>query len=58
LPSGPETLAFYPDHYHLAMRDLNRETVIGDVVGWMKNPRAPLESGADHAAEDWVKTAR
>ncbi len=57
LPSGRVTLAYYPDHYHLAMRDLDREKVIGDVVNWIRNPAAPLESGADQAAEAWVKTA-
>jgi acylglycerol lipase len=55
LPGGGTTLAYYPDRYHLAMRDLGRDTVIGDVVGWMKDPAAPLVSGADRAAEAWVK---
>jgi acylglycerol lipase len=54
LPEGA-TLAYYPDHYHLAMRDLGRDTVIKDVVAWMKNPGAPLPSGADKAAEVWVR---
>jgi hypothetical protein len=39
------------------MRDLDREKVIDDVVNWIRNPVAPLESGADQAAEAWVKTA-
>jgi acylglycerol lipase len=55
LPSGEATLAYYPDHYHLAMRDLGRDTVIDDVIAWMKDPSAPLPSGADRAAEVWVK---
>ncbi len=54
LPDRGPRRAFYPDHYHLAMRDLGRETVIKDVVNWMKDPRAPLVSGADRVAEDWV----
>jgi acylglycerol lipase len=55
LPAGRVTLAYYPDHYHLAMRDLGREAVINDVVAWMQNPEAPLPSGADRAAEAWLK---
>jgi alpha-beta hydrolase superfamily lysophospholipase len=54
LPEGTARLAYYPNDYHLAMRDLERATVIGDVVGWMKNPGAPLVSGADRAAEAWL----
>ncbi|MGD0431299.1 MAG: alpha/beta fold hydrolase [Acetobacteraceae bacterium] len=55
LPSGEATLAYYPDHYHLAMRDLGRDTVIDDVIAWMKDPTAPLPSGADRAAETWMR---
>jgi alpha-beta hydrolase superfamily lysophospholipase len=54
---GPE-LAYYPGAYHLAMRDLERATVIGDVVAWMKNPGAPLISGADRVAEAWMKAEK
>ncbi len=56
-PHGPRR-AYYAEHYHLAMRDLQRETVINDVITWMKDPRAPLVSGADRAAVDWVKTEK
>ncbi len=56
LPKGDATLAYYPDHYHLAMRDLRRQTVIDDAVAWMKDPTAPLPSGADQAALDWLQT--
>jgi len=58
LPEGHAALAYYADHYHLAMRDLERAAVIADVVGWIKNPASPLPSGADRAAEAWVKTAK
>jgi alpha-beta hydrolase superfamily lysophospholipase len=30
-------LAYYPERYHLAMRDLERETVINDVIAWRKH---------------------
>jgi alpha-beta hydrolase superfamily lysophospholipase len=49
-------LAYYPPRYHLAMRDLERDTVINDVIAWMKHPGTPLPSGADQAALEWEKT--
>jgi acylglycerol lipase len=55
LPKGNATLAYYPDHYHLVLRDLGRQTVIDDVVAWMKDPAAPLPSGADKAAQEWMQ---
>lgn len=56
LPPGEARRAYYAERYHLAMRDLGRATVIADVVAWMKDPGSALVSGADRAAEDWVKT--
>jgi acylglycerol lipase len=58
LPKDGPRLAYYPDRYHLAMRDLGRDTVINDVVAWMKDPAAPLPSGADRAAAEWTKTEK
>jgi alpha-beta hydrolase superfamily lysophospholipase len=58
LPEGGPRRAYYPERYHLAMRDLERETVIGDVVAWIKDPAAPLPSGADQVAGEWLKTAK
>ncbi len=58
LPHGGARLAYYPGHYHLAMRDLGRVTVINDVIAWMKDPLAPLLSGADGAAGDWLKAEK
>ncbi len=57
LPKGGATLAYYPDHYHLAMRDLGRETVINDVVAWIKDPEA-LPSGADLMAKAWMQSQK
>jgi alpha-beta hydrolase superfamily lysophospholipase len=54
LPKGDVTLAYYKDHYHLLLRDLERVPVINDVAAWMKNPTAPLPSGADKAAQEWM----
>jgi acylglycerol lipase len=55
LPGGETRLAYYPEAHHLAMRDLARATVIGDVVAWMKNPEVALPSGADGAAQAWLR---
>ena len=49
-----QRLAFYPNGYHLLMRDLDRATVIGDAVAWIQSPTAPLPSRADAAAEAWL----
>jgi len=53
LPSG-ERVAYYPDAYHLMLRDIGRAVPIDDILGWMAHPRAPLPSGADKAAEVWL----
>ena len=58
LPAGQVRRAYYPDRYHLAMRDLGRAEVINDVLAWMNGPSAPLTSGADRAAEGWVVTVK
>ena len=47
--------AFYPDGYHLLLRDKDRAVPIGDILAWIFDPEAPLPSGADAAAEAWLK---
>jgi len=47
-------IAFYPQGYHLLLRDLDRASPIGDVVAWMRDPSAPLPSDADKAARAWL----
>ena len=54
LPAGEE-IAYYPDDYHLMLRDLGRSVPIDDVLSWIFHPNAPLPSGADRAAEAWLK---
>ncbi len=51
---GPR-IAFYPDAYHLMLRDLARAVPIDDILAWMKHPRAPLPSGAGRAARLWLR---
>ncbi len=53
LPEGP-VRAFYPAGYHLLLRDLHRQVPIADVVAWIREPAAPLPSGADRAADLWL----
>ncbi len=50
--------AFYPDGYHLLLRDLGRGEQIGDVVTWIADPKAPLPSGADARAAAWLAQAK
>jgi alpha-beta hydrolase superfamily lysophospholipase len=54
LPDGP-VRAFYPDGYHLLLRDLNRAAPIGDILAWIARPALPLPSGADRAAAEWLE---
>jgi acylglycerol lipase len=52
LPAGP-VRAYYPNGYHLLLRDMGRETPIQDIIAWIENPTARLPSGADDAASTW-----
>ena len=47
-------VAYYANGYHLTMRDLDRQAVEGDVLGWIEAPDAPLASGADVLAAGWA----
>ncbi|WP_162530688.1 alpha/beta fold hydrolase [Rhodovastum atsumiense] len=51
---GPR-LAYYPNGYHLLLRDLGRVVPIGDAIAWIRDPAAPLPSGAEHAAAQWLE---
>jgi alpha-beta hydrolase superfamily lysophospholipase len=50
-----EQEAFYPAGYHLLLRDHQRITPIEDIMSWIRDPNAPLPSGADRAAAAWLK---
>ncbi len=52
--AGSERRAFYPNGYHLLLRDLDRGIPIADVVAWIRNPSAPLPSDAESAARHWM----
>ena len=53
--AGGPRLAFYPDGYHLLLRDHDRAVPIGDIVAWMRDEDASLPSGADRAAAAWLE---
>jgi esterase/lipase len=38
--------AYYADGYHLLTRDLGRRVVLDDIIAFIRNPSAPLPSGA------------
>ena len=53
LPPG-SVRAYYADDYHLMLRDKERNKPIGDILAWIKDVHAPLPSGADQAATEWL----
>ncbi len=53
LSAGP-VRAFYPNGYHLLLRDKDRAEPTEDILSWIRDPHAKLPSGADVAAEGWL----
>jgi alpha-beta hydrolase superfamily lysophospholipase len=49
-PRQPRRLAFYPNGYHLLLRDLGGRAVAEDVASWIFDRGAPLPSRADALA--------
>jgi alpha-beta hydrolase superfamily lysophospholipase len=47
-PKKEPLTAFYPEGYHLLLRDRQREKVLGDIVSWINDPDEPLPSGLRH----------
>jgi acylglycerol lipase len=45
-----QRLALYAEGYHMLLRDLDAEIVLGDIATWLHDADAALPSGADHAA--------
>jgi alpha-beta hydrolase superfamily lysophospholipase len=45
LPAGART-AFYPEGWHLLNRDRHRQAVLEDALSFIRDPAAPLPSGA------------
>ena len=49
--TAQKTVAFYPQGYHLLLRDLQAMTVWQDIVAWVRNKKSALPSGADNRAK-------
>lgn len=47
---GRQRVAFYPNGYHMLLRDLQSMMVVRDVTAWITDRNALLPSGADLAA--------
>jgi acylglycerol lipase len=47
-------LGYYPDGYHLLLRDKDRAQVIGDILTWIADPDLPLPSGTEARAAAWL----
>jgi hypothetical protein len=58
LPEGVHRRAYYPNGWHLLMRDIGRADPIGDAIAWIESPTlARLPSGADGLAQRWLSEA-
>lgn len=59
----PVQYVYYPDGYHMLLRDLQRKRVMRDILSWIKNPRKPVPSGYGElrtpaASDPLTQTAR
>jgi alpha-beta hydrolase superfamily lysophospholipase len=52
LPPDQGRIAIYSWGYHLLLRDFNQYAVYDDIAAWIRDPEAPLPSGADKRGED------
>jgi alpha-beta hydrolase superfamily lysophospholipase len=59
LPNNPvpQVKAIYAQGYHMLMRDLQAEVVLGDIAAWIGHPDQPLPSGADRRAAEVLAKA-
>lgn len=54
-PPEQGRLAIYPRGYHLLLRDFGQYAVFDDIAAWIRDPGAPLPSGADaNAAKESI----
>ncbi len=44
------TVGFYPKGYHMLLRDLGADVVLGDIDAWIQDPLRALPSGAEKRA--------
>jgi alpha-beta hydrolase superfamily lysophospholipase len=52
---APVRLGVYREGFHLLLVDRNRDAVVGDILGFIAAPAAPLPSGADANAAAWME---
>jgi alpha-beta hydrolase superfamily lysophospholipase len=50
--------AFYPEGYHLLLRDRNRAVPTADILAWLRRPEAPLPSGAEDRVAEFLAGGR
>lgn len=56
LPPGPQhRIAIYPEGWHMLLRDEDAPLVARDVLAFITDPAAPLPSGAEASAQDWLQ---
>lgn len=55
---GALQTAWYPNSWHLLNRDLDAEIVYRDVAAWLRDPRAPLPSGAPPVLPELERAAQ
>lgn len=51
LPHAEGRVALYPRGYHMMLRDLDAHVIYDDIAAWIRDPAAPLPSGADTRSE-------
>jgi acylglycerol lipase len=55
LPAGaPARVGYYRQGWHMLLRDNQRAVVAEDLMAFIADPRAPLPSGAEEAAQGWM----
>lgn len=47
-------LGVHPRGFHLLLADRNREAVVADILAFLADPAAPLPSGAEALAAEWL----
>jgi len=57
MAKGKARAAYYGDGYHMLLRDLRADAVLGDVLAWIRDHRAALPSGAEAGAQKWLGKA-
>jgi alpha-beta hydrolase superfamily lysophospholipase len=51
LPAEKPVTVFYPEGYHLLLRDRQRDIVLRDITAWLTAPDAPVPSGFGYSCE-------